>query len=196
MHATTGNGIESRRARMRSAATAPARRMLVAIDGSPSSRRAVAFVAGEAGGRRDVEVVVRHVLPPLPPVLLESPGAEQPRAEERIEANLHARQRRALAARERRAETLLASAREQLAAAGVTCVDVATVPAEPRGLAPQLIELAREERCDTIVVGRGSASWVEELVNSHLADALVREADDVSVCVVGEAGARRVRRRR
>ncbi len=57
--------------------TSPIRgeRVLLAVDGSRSAERAVAFVAAWGREHPHVEVVVRHVLPPLPPALLETRGA-------------------------------------------------------------------------------------------------------------------------
>src|SRR6516165_9938821 len=56
--------------------------ILVAVDGSESSRRTVAYVAEMAGGRADFRVGLLHL--ELPPRMLEWGGSEDPEIEERV----------------------------------------------------------------------------------------------------------------
>ncbi len=51
---------------------------LVSVDDSDSSIRSVTSVAEMIGTRDDFHVVLFHVLPPIPPELLEFGGAEDP----------------------------------------------------------------------------------------------------------------------
>ena len=50
------------------------KRLLVILDGSPISKRAVKYVASWVGRRRGFRLCLAHVLPPLPAGLLEHGG--------------------------------------------------------------------------------------------------------------------------
>lgn len=67
-------------------------RILVAIDDSSASSRAVDYVARLVGRRRGFCLCLVHLLPPLPPALLEHGGSENPQKEAQLEAGLRAEQ--------------------------------------------------------------------------------------------------------
>ena len=48
--------------------------ILIAVDNTEASHRAVHYVAAMLGGRRGFHVRLLHVLPPFPPELLECGG--------------------------------------------------------------------------------------------------------------------------
>ncbi len=48
--------------------------LLVMVDESPGTKRSVAYVARMIGGLRGFHVYLLHLLPPLPPELLEFGG--------------------------------------------------------------------------------------------------------------------------
>ena len=51
-------------------------RLLVLVDESPASKRAVSYVARMVGRRRGFQLCLAHLLPPLPAGLMEFRGAE------------------------------------------------------------------------------------------------------------------------
>jgi len=51
-------------------------------------------------------------------------------------------------------------------------------------LTDDILKLAQENACQTIVVGRSSFSWFQETFHRHLADELVRKATGVTIWVV------------
>ena len=67
-------------------------RLLVVLDDSAASRSAVKYVGKFVGKRRRFRICLVHVLPPLPPELLEHGGSEDPAKEARLEADLKAEQ--------------------------------------------------------------------------------------------------------
>src|SRR5262245_54200957 len=99
--------------------------VLLAVDDSRASTRATDFVAHTMAGRPGVRIVVGHVTAPLPPEYLESPGAEDPAEEERVEARLRTRQRGARERLARRAAPTLTRAVARLRRAGVTSLETA-----------------------------------------------------------------------
>src|SRR3989304_5143311 len=60
--------------------------ILIAIDDSEGSRRAVAYVARMMGGRKGFRIRLFHVLAPLPPRLVDFPVGEDPGSTWRREA--------------------------------------------------------------------------------------------------------------
>src|SRR6266566_2771117 len=73
-------------------------RLLVVLDDSVASRRAVKYVAKFVGKRRAFRICLVHVLPPLPPELLEHGGSEDPAKEAQLEADLKVEQHRWISA--------------------------------------------------------------------------------------------------
>ena len=51
-------------------------------------------------------------------------------------------------------------------------------------LARDIVKSARVHCCRTIVVGRESFSWIQEVFREHLADQLIAEGDGLSICTV------------
>jgi len=50
--------------------------------------------------------------------------------------------------------------------------------------AERVLELARAQRCDTVVVGRASVSWFRKLMSANLAEELVRRGKEFTIWVV------------
>ena len=65
-------------------------KLLVVVDNSLASIRAVAYVAQILGGRRGFRVCLAHTLPSPPARMMEFGGAEDPQKEEWLEARLRA----------------------------------------------------------------------------------------------------------
>ncbi len=58
-------------------------KLLLVVDESRSSKRAVTYVARTIGRRRGFQLCLAHLLLPIPPALLEFGGAENPDEERR-----------------------------------------------------------------------------------------------------------------
>lgn len=134
-------------------------RILMAVDDSPASRRALDYVAESTAGRPDTYVHLVHVLPA-------KGGGEEGRAS---------------------SHELLEGMRGRLISSGLSGehVDTGTLsaPAES-ALIDGLIDLGTDQSCSTIVVGRNSLPWYRELFHAHPADQLVRKAQGFTVWVV------------
>ena len=61
------------------------RHILIAVDASGASDRAVTYVGEMIGKRQGYRVRLLHLLPPLPPPLLEVAGSENSAIEQREE---------------------------------------------------------------------------------------------------------------
>jgi nucleotide-binding universal stress UspA family protein len=162
-------------------------RILVAIDDSPASRRAVTYVAKLVGRRRGFRLYVVHVLPPLPTELLEHGGSEDPTKETRLEVNLKSEQQLWISAAKKAAQKGLNKARTSLRRAGISAGAVQALfsePADGRDAADAILQMAHECKCHTIVVGRQSVSWFHELFSKELAEELLRRGKGFSVWLV------------
>ncbi len=82
-------------------------RVLVVVDDSSSSKSAVEYVATVLRCRRGFQLCFAHFLPPLPPMLMEFGGAENPDKERRLDAQLKTEQQQWIAAARKKAEPAL-----------------------------------------------------------------------------------------
>jgi len=138
------------------------------VDDSAASARSVEYVSTLIAGRSDEYVHLIHVLPP----------ESEPSARDESSAPRGG---------EDDARNLLGTMREQLTDAGMQAdhVDtgVLTVPAKG-DFVDGLLDLARDQQCSTIVVGRSSLPWFQEPFHHHPADALIKRAQGFTVWVV------------
>jgi len=136
-------------------------RMLLALDGSDASEREVGYVAEMVSKRDDMYFHLVHVLPPK---TMADDASERARA-----------------------RGVLDRLRQHLCEGGVAPerIDIGTIQGgSESSLAEALLDLARDQQCDTITVGRHSLPWYRELFHLHLADELVRRAQGVAVWIV------------
>ncbi len=153
-------------------------RIMVAVDDSVASERAVGYAGALLGDVPRVRLCLLHVLGPLPAELAIS---EPPSADQR-----DAQAAWMMEAREA-ALPLLERARQALLGAGIgeDAVESHTVDSPEGDLASAILEAAREARCDTIVVGRDAISWAPQLFHRHVGENVVHEGRGVAVWVVG-----------
>src|SRR3990172_4253402 len=150
--------------------------ILIAIDDSEGSRRAVAYVARMMGGRKGFRIRLFHVLAPLPPRLVDFPVGEDPRAA------WVAQSEKAAQAVFARTKAILRKARIPAHALGTELVTVST----DQDLATIIVEAARASQCGTIVVGRETYAGLRELFQRHVhvADELIQKAQGLALWVV------------
>ena len=147
--------------------------ILFAVDDSPATDKAIDYLADWLNGR-PATVHVVHVLPHTPAP--KKKGAEKPTRAERW-----------LAMSREDAQGTLMKAVERLKERGM---DPGSV--EDRFLyvhsdftaADGLLDAAREQSCETVVLGRNALSWSRELFHHHIADELIRKAEGYTVWVV------------
>jgi len=154
-------------------------KLLVAVDESPATKRALEYVAQVASRRRDIRVCLAHTLPSPPPELVELRGAEKNR--------IRAYKRRWISVVEMTEQRALDRANAVLRRGGVAggaieahycnLVDASRATQE-------ILGLARSRKCDTVVIGRKSLSWLGELIHGDPAEELVRQGKEFTIWVV------------
>jgi nucleotide-binding universal stress UspA family protein len=161
--------------------------LLIAVDASEVSKRALAYVAELMDGREDIRVLLLHAAKPVPPKLLEFGGSENPEEEKTAEAALQAARTDWVQREDRAAARMFARARALLRRAGVPeeVVDTQTVAWDPNEtLDSAILEVAQEKHCGTVVVGYAAFSWFQERLHAHLAEALLRKAAGIAIWIV------------
>ena len=152
-------------------------RILVVLDDSDASLRAVRYVAEFVGRRRQFRICLVHVLPPLPPVLREHGGSSDPSDERRLALTLRAEQDRRIATTKKALQKGLDQAGTILRKAGVPGSAVQKLfcePGEPDETADTLLGMATDCKCHTVVVGRQSVSWLHEWFSQDISEELLR----------------------
>jgi nucleotide-binding universal stress UspA family protein len=161
--------------------------ILIAIDDSAASYRAVTYVAQIIGGGKEFRILLLHVPEPMPPKLLEFGGAENPVEEQRAEMSLKESQIGWTEKVERTAQPIFARAKAILLEAQVPETAVTThlfIPRTERSLDASILDVAQAEECATIVVGRESFPWLKELFQQHIADKLLEQDHNRTLWIV------------
>jgi nucleotide-binding universal stress UspA family protein len=160
-------------------------RILVAVDESPTSGRAVAYVADMIGGKTGFHVGLLHM--ELPPRMLEWGGSEDPDIEDKVEAERDATYRQMEKERLAQGKTLLQHLKAILTDKGIDVVAQCVRFEEPldrKNLAQNILATAKERDYGTIVVGRHSVSRWERFFKHPVGEELVRTGAHVTIWVV------------
>jgi nucleotide-binding universal stress UspA family protein len=162
-------------------------RLLIVVDASDASERVLQYI-GRVLGRRDrVEFHLAFVAPRMPAQFLESGGSELPEREQEVESDLRAQQDRWMAIHDTEPRRVLRSARAALVRAGAAADRIhscSSSPLDARTAADEVLVLARDQKCGTVVVGHRAHTWFRGLGQGHLAEQLVRSASGYAVWVV------------
>jgi nucleotide-binding universal stress UspA family protein len=160
---------------------------LVGVDDSAASIRSLSYVADMIGGRKNFHVVLFHVLPSIPPELLEFGGAEDPGTEQKLDKALKKDQAQWIENAKQAAKPIMENAKTILYRVGVSPEMVTTVFSRSihrPDIVRELIETARNQNCGTIVVGRESYSSFKEMFHHHVGEELVRQARGLAIWVI------------
>ena len=161
--------------------------LMLILDESPATRRAVDYVTRLLGCHRGVHVYLLHLIPPLPAELLEFGGAEDPRQEQHLQTELHREQQAWIAAVKAPARPVIDEAVAALRDAGLFTYEIELAHSDPlddRDPTIALLKQAREKHCHTIIVGNHTHAWFRKLTGSPLTEHLLDHADEFTIWVV------------
>jgi nucleotide-binding universal stress UspA family protein len=147
--------------------------VLVVVDDTESSKLAVSYTGRMLAGCADTYIHLVCIAARIPARLLEFGGSERPDKEERLDAELHRRQLRWTDLAEQTPDAILDAAADVLRRAGVEPDRISTSISSPLDLradAEEILLLAHDEGCQTIVVGHHLSNDDGE----KLANALIR----------------------
>src|SRR5210317_1800410 len=160
------------------------RTFLVGIDDSEATLRTVSYVAETLGPQKGFNVVLLHVLPPIPPELLEFGGSEDPKTEQRLDAELKKDQAQWIEQAKQAAEPLVEKMKGIFLRVGISADMITTVFAESihrPDFVRELLETAHKQKCGTIVVGRKSYPSFKEMFHHHVGEELVRKGEGFAI---------------
>jgi nucleotide-binding universal stress UspA family protein len=163
------------------------KKLLIGVDDSDASRRSISYVADMMRARDDFHIVLFHVLPPIPPELLEFGGAEDPGTEQKLDEALKHKQAQWVENAKKAAEPIVDHARIILHRTGISPEATTTVFSQSihrPDVVRELIETAHTQNCGTIVVGRETYSIFKEIFHHHVGEELVRQAHGVAIWVI------------
>lgn len=161
--------------------------LMLIVDESPASRRAVEYVIRMVGCHRGFHVYLLHLLPPLPAELLEFGGAEDPGEERKLQAELHRDQHAWIASVKDPAKPALSYAMGALRDAGLFTYEIELTSSDPwdnRDATVAILSQAREKHCHTIVVGNQSHPRLREMAGARLVDRLLRSSNEITIWLV------------
>ena len=162
-------------------------RLLIVLDDSVASRCAVKYVSKFVRKRKRFRIFLVHILPPLPPALLEHGGSEDPAKEAQLDVDLKAEQHRWILNAKKTSQKSLDEARAALRKVGMSSGAVQALfcePGEGPDTADAILKMARERSCRTVVVGRQSVSWLHELFSQELSEELLRHGKGFCVWTI------------
>lgn len=171
--------------RLRRNASVDRENVLIAIDDFPMTEHLKECLEPLVQDHPTATVHLFHALGPLPPQLLESPGAEDPVEEERVEARQERQQEEWLARARAGAAPLLHTAIDEIRQLrGIHVESHFLLLNHHEDLVDEIIKAARDHRCGHIVVGHHSHPWLRERLHTHTGVRLKSAAPDFSVCVL------------
>jgi nucleotide-binding universal stress UspA family protein len=162
-------------------------RLLVVVDESKTSKRAVSYVAQIVGRRKGFKVCLAHPQDEIPASLVGYGGARNPDEEEKLDGQMHAEQKHWIFASQEKVQPTLNRARAVLRKGGLAAAAIEEqfcYPANGRARDDEILELAREHKCHTVVVGRESLSWLRKLMGSDPIEELLRRGKGFTIWVV------------
>jgi nucleotide-binding universal stress UspA family protein len=159
-------------------------RILLAVDESENSHRAVKYVGSLLRRTPDTAVTLFHVLKPMPRELLEHGGSENPAAEAQLGQQLRNEQDAWIRKEEESESHVLKKACDTLTQSGFDRSQVALKVGHEDDIAKNILEEARNGQHETIVVGRHGASRVRRLFGGSVTEQLLRDAKGFAIWVV------------
>ncbi len=159
-------------------------RILLAVDESENSHRAVKYVGSLLRRTPDTAVTLFHVLKPMPRELLEHGGSENPAAEAQLGQELRTEQEAWIRKEGESESHVLKKACETLTQSGFDRSRVALKIGHEDDIARNILEEARAGRHETIVVGRHGTSRIKRIFGGGVTDQLLRDAKGFAVWVV------------
>ncbi len=162
-------------------------KILIAVDDSEASRKAVTYVSKMVRGREPIHICLFHVLPPIPPKLLEFGGAEDPQKEQLLSTDLNTAQAQWMEKAKTAAQLSLNTAQTILRDHGMSQHNISTrlsSSIHKPNVVREILEAAKQWDCGTVVVGRKTLPWLQELFHRHIGEELVQKGQGFSVWVV------------
>ncbi len=159
-------------------------RILVAVDDSEHSARALRYVGTLLRDTREVYITLFHVLKPMPRELLEHGGSEDPQVEVRLAEELRKDQEDWVRTESMIEHPILVKALEVFAKTGFPLDRVTLKFGYEDNIAHTILDEARDGGYGTIVVSRHGTTGVKNALGGGITDQLLRDAASFTLWVV------------
>ena len=161
--------------------------LLLAVDDSDASVRAATYVGETVGTHTGFSIYLFHVLPSMPPELLEFGGSENSKEEETLSKQLREDQAKWIVQVKEAAQPLFEKAIAVLQQLHVSPQKIhcefSTSIHRPN-VVRDLLEAAQNLQCETIVVGRNAFPSFKEMFHTHIGEELVQKGQGLTIWVV------------
>lgn len=158
--------------------------ILIAIDDSDESIRAVHYVGALLREAQDVKVTLFHVLNPMPRELMEHGGSEDPETEDHLGEQLRKDQEEWVRTEGAIEYPILVKALERLGQTGFPIDRVTLKFGHARDIADTIVDEARAGGYGTIVVTRHGPAGTKRFFSSSITDRLLRDLSGVALWVM------------
>lgn len=160
------------------------KKILIAVDDSGASERALRYVGTLLRETRDVHVTLFHVLNPMPRELMEHGGSEDPETEDHLGEQLRKDQEEWVQTEGAIEYPILEQALKRLGETGFP-IDRITLKFEhARDIADTIVDEAKAGGFGTIVVTRHGQAGTKRRFSSGVTDRLLRELSGVALWVI------------
>ena len=168
-----------------SASRTSPKKVLIVVDDSEQSIRAMHYVGSLLRETQDVSVTLFHVLNPMPRELMEHGGSENPEVEDHLGKQLRKDQEEWVRAEGAIEYPILVKALDRLGQTGFPLDRVTLKFGHERDIADTIVDEAKSGGYGTIVVTRHGPSSTKRLFSSGITDRLVRELSGVALWILG-----------
>lgn len=158
--------------------------ILVAVDDSEHSARALRYVGTLLHDARDAQITLFHVLKPMPRELLEHGGSEDPVEEIRLSDELREGQKNWVRTESAMESPILVTALELLEKTGFPLDRVTLKFGHEDDIAHNILAEARSGGYGTIVISRQGANGLKRLISGGITDHLLQDASGFTLWVV------------
>ena len=159
-------------------------RILIAVDGSEHSARALRYVGTLLRDTRDVQITLFHVLKPMPRALLEHGGSEDPAEEIRLAKKLQEDQDSWIRTESVFESPILVTALELFGKTGFPLDRVALKFGHEDDIAHTILDEARTGGYGTIVMSRHASNAIKRFFGGSITDQLLRDASGFTLWIV------------
>lgn len=159
-------------------------RILIAVDDSEHSARALRYVGALLCDVRNVQVTLFHVLKPIPRELLEHGGSEDPAKEIRLSKELRQDQENWVRSESAIEYPILVNALELVGKTGFPLDRVTLKFGYEDDIAHTILDEARTGSYGTIVISRQGSNGIKRFFGGGITDQLLREASGYTLWVV------------
>jgi nucleotide-binding universal stress UspA family protein len=158
-------------------------KLLIPVDGSAGSVRAVEYVAETFGQMPEVQFVLLHILPKLPPSMWDDGHILT--EEEHLEREVVIEDWKEQEGKPW--ESMINEAREKLIQGGVTA-EAVNIKYQPTysDIAADILDEAELEGCSTIVIGRHGTTGARKLFMGSISQKVVDHAKGIAVTIVDQ----------